>query len=472
MLLQKKIGEEYFKALQDNPALFVRAFDREPWAYQEQALNAALKRDKSGKFIHPVIILSWPRQDTKTTLSMWADLWRLYCDPDPQEIVSVANDKDQARIKLSDARRVIRSSDILHSLVDGRYGLTRSEIRLKNGNRWIIKSADSLFSRGLRPSTASFDELGWAVSRDLFDTLSAGQAAQKNPLIFVTSTVGPVKAGILWELFEQARSGNKSLYLDYRTENLNPLVSAEYLERERALLPPHVFAREHMNLWGEGSDVFCTEADWQKAIENGDPRRDSDPGPCFLFCDLGWVHDETALAVGRRDNNKRVQIVHLETFKGSQSHPVEFAAVEDRIVELSEKLSVKRARIESPQGVALSQALNLRGVSAEVLHPTAKSNQENWGALYTALKNGTVELPNDAKLRQQLLTLTIRTTQTGWKVEDVPSIHNDRAVAVAGVVYMAGEGNYARLPDDQPMQVSRWNNDRQSTRPDGWARKY
>lgn len=471
MLLEDAIGTELFKPMQDNPSLFVRAFDRVPWPYQERALNTALKRDQAGKFIHPIVVLSWPRQDTKTTLSMWADLWRLYCDPQPQEIVSLANDTDQARIKLNDARRVIRNSDILYSLIDGRFGLTRSEIRLKNGNRWIIKSADSLFSRGLRPSTASFDELGWAVSRDLFDTLSAGQAAQTNPLIFVTSTVGPIKSGILWELFEQARAGNKSIYLDYRTENLNPLVTAEYLERERAILPAHVFAREHQNLWGEGSDVFCTEEDWKQAISAGDPRRDTDSGPSYLFCDLGWVHDETALAVVKPEN-KKLKAIWLEAFKGSQSKPVQFAAVENRIVELAEKLHIKRARIESPQGVALSQSLNLRGVATEVLHPTAKSNQENWGALYTGLKNGTVELPNDAKLRQQLLTLTIRSNQSGWKVEDVPSIHNDRAVAVAGAVYTAKAGSYSPLPENQPLQVSKWEAQDRRERPLGWAKKY
>lgn len=453
--LKELIGEERYQAFWNKPSLFVKGFDRDPWSYQAEALNRALARDASGKFLKPVVVLSWPRQDTKTTLSVWADLWRLFLDPDPQEIVSVANDKEQARIKLNDARRIIRGSELLQSLIDGRHGLTRSEIRLKNGNRWLIKSADSVFSRGLRPSTVSYDELGWAVTRELFDVLSAGQAAQKNPLTFVTSTVGPLKAGVLWDLFELARAGNPSIYLDYRNENLSPLVTAEYLERERALLPPNIYAREHLNLWGEGSDVFCTEEDWQRAIANGDPRRTIDPGPSNLFCDLGWVHDETALAVAKSEDN-RVKVTALETFKGSQAHPVQFAAVERRILDLSDKLNVRKARIESPQGVAMAQNLNVSGLAAEVLHPTAKSNQENWGALYTALKNGTVDLPNDPKLRQQLLTLTIHTTQNGWKVEDVPSIHNDRAVAVAGAVAMTVLGHYSKLPEKQPLQSSRW----------------
>ena len=465
MNLETKIGAELFQPMQTNPALFVEAFDRRPWAYQSQALNKTLERDESGRFIHPITILSWPRQDTKTTLSMWIDLWRMYCDPLPQEIISVANDKDQARIKLNDARRVIRGSEILSSLIDGQYGLTRSEIRLTNGNRWIIKSAESVFSRGLRPSSASFDELGWARDAELFQVLSAGQAAQPNPLIVITSTVGPIKAGILWELFESARAGNQSIHLDYRTENLSPLVTPAYLERERAILPAHVYAREHLNLWGEGSDVYCTDDDWKRAIDAGDPRRDSDPGPCFMYVDLGWVHDPTALAIAKRENDK-IKVIHLETWKGSQSQPVQFASVENRIVELCERLNVQTVRIESPQGVALSQTLTARGVNADVVHPTAKSNQEHWGALYTALKNGSIQLPNDAKLRQQLLTLTIRTNQNGWKVEDVPSIHQDHAVAVAGACYMVQIGNVAHMMK-QETQKSKW----EVTRP-GWARQY
>src|SRR5687768_2743589 len=123
--LKDLIGEENYQAVWNKPSLFVRAFDREPWPYQEQALNNSLARDAGGKFLKSIVVLSWPRQDTKTTLSVWADLWRLYLDPDPQEIVSVANDKEQARIKLNDARRIIRKSEILHSLIDGRHGLTR-----------------------------------------------------------------------------------------------------------------------------------------------------------------------------------------------------------------------------------------------------------------------------------------------------------------------------------------------------------
>lgn len=469
MILEAQLGKEAAASLARDPVLFVKAFDRRPWQFQQTILRQALARHGNGKFKHKVVVVSMPRQNSKSTLSAWAALWRLYCDEN-QEVISVANDRSQAGIILNDARRIIRNSEVLYKALDGRWGLTKSEIHLKNGNGWMIKSADAVFSRGLRPGTICYDELGWAPDRELFDVLSAGQAAQPNPLILVTSTVGPVKAGILWELFELARAGDPSTLLIYHTENLSPLVTEEYLERERALLPPAVFSREHLNLWSEGSDVYCTEQDWQRATSDGDPRRLDDPGPAFAFVDLGWAHDETAIAAVKRNHGKTA-VLALDIFQGSQAHPVKFDAVEKKLAELAERLHIRRMVIESPQGVAMAQRLSIQGVNTQVLYPTAKSNQEHWGALYTALKSGLVMLPDDAKLRRQLLTLTIKNTPTGWKLEDVPSIHQDRARAIAGAVHLAGAGLYTPLPEDQPTQVSKWIPNPEDL-PAGWTRKY
>jgi hypothetical protein len=463
MILSKLLGEDKAAILAENPVAFVKAFDKEPWPYQADILRDALARDEAGKFRHRVAVISLPRQNGKSQLSAWAALWRFYTQPN-QEIITVANDIEQGRVILNDARRIIRNSAILYDLLDSQgvsSGLSRTEIRLKNGNRWQVKSAESVSSRGLRPSIICYDELGWAQDRDLFDTLSAGQAAQDNPLIIVTSTVGPIQAGILWELFELARAGDSTVKLIYHQDNLSPRITDEYLERERALLPPAIYAREHENRWGAGSDAFCTLADWEKAIETGSPLRTHDIGPCAAFLDLGWVHDETALAVGRKIDGKAA-ILALETWQGSQSRPVDFADVEARIRELAENLNIRRLTIESPQGIGMAQRLDIPRLAVEILHPTAISNRENWGALYKAMKAGDVNLPNDAKLRRQLLTLTIESKATGWRVVDEPSVHNDRAVAIAGAVNMLSKSTYQPLPS-QPTRPSKWLTDDSAT---------
>jgi phage terminase large subunit-like protein len=246
--IAEAIGKEKYHRMQADPVLFIKAFETlSPWYYQMDIMRHVLKRKPDGKFTYRRVVISLPRQNAKSTLSAWIALHRLYCGEGRQEIVSVANDTAQAGIILGDARRVISGSDVLYSQLDD-YGLTRGEIRLTNGNRWIIKSSESVASRGLRPSLILYDELGWASDRELYDTLSAGQAAQANPQIIVTSTVGPIKDGILWELFELAKAGDPSTLLIYETENLSPLITAEYLETQQAILPPHIYAREHMNM--------------------------------------------------------------------------------------------------------------------------------------------------------------------------------------------------------------------------------
>jgi len=276
-----------------------------------------------------------------------------------------------------------------------------------------------------------------------------------NPLTIVTSTVGPIQAGPLWELFQCAEADDEAVRLIYQTENMSPLISEEFLERQRAILPSFVYSREHENLWGEGSDAFCSIDDWDRATKES-PLRDGDVGPCAGFVDLGWTHDETALAVAKHSYGEKVtDVLHLSAFRGTQSSPVQMVAVEEKLRELISAFNVRNLEIESPQGLAMAQSL-ASATNARLLYPTAKSNQERWGLLYTLLKNGGVRLPRDAKLRRQLLTLTIKESPTGWKVVDIPSIHNDRAVAVAGAVHLARKGAGVSLDFGVDHKTSRW----------------
>jgi len=459
MIIAKALNPEHAEALAGDIVKFVRAFDRrEPWPYQQDILRQATKTDKDGKFDHRLVVISLPRQNSKSTMSAWIGLWALYCLPD-QMVVTVALDFDGAGVIFRDARHIISQSGILFSLVST---FNRNEIILKSGARWLIKSADAVSSRGLRPSVVLYDELGWEPNPDLFQTLSAAQAAQPNPLTVITSTVGPVQAGQLWDLFKLAKAGSPTIKLIYHQDNLSPLIKPEFLENQRAILPAHVYAREHENRWSSGTETFCNLGDWGRATDGPDPRRTHDPGPCFAFLDLGWTHDETALAISKAEGEKTV-ILALETWQGSQDQPLDFGSVEARIIELAANLNIQQIVIESPQGVAMAQRLDLTGLAAETVHPTSKSQRETWGALYTALKNGSVVLPNDPKLRAQLLSLTIKSSHTGWRVEETDRhLHQDRAMACAGAIKMAEQKPepFGILITDIPM--SNWKSKRRS----------
>jgi len=456
ILKKTAIGREKTEALIRDPVLFVKAFDREPWDYQADILRQVTERNDAGKFVKRIAVVSLPRQNGKSSLSAWVGLWALYC-LDNQEILSIANDTDQASIIFRDAKRIIVRSGILYGLIDR---ITQSTIELKNGNRWLVKSSDSVSSRGLRPSIICYDELGFAASPDLFQVLSAGQAARANPLTVVTSTVCGIQSGPLWNLFELARAGDPAVRLIYHRKNLSPLITSQFLEQQRAILPGPIFAREHENRWGSGSEAFSTLADWERAKGDESPLRSHNEKPAVSFLDLGWVSDESVLSVGILEDGI-VKIIAMEHWQGSQDRPVSFASIEARILELKERLNVKRLVIEAPQGVSLAQRLDAAGLATTTQHPTAKSQRELWGTFYTALKAGKVHLPDDAKLRRQLLTLSIKSTATGWRVVDDPGLHQDRALACAGVVGMCQEKPepFGIVINDIPGDVYKTNRD-------------
>lgn len=454
------VGAERYEEFQTDPVDFVRAFSDAPWEFQEDILRRALSR-KDGKFDHRFVVISLPRQNGKSTLSAWIGLYQLFCDAEEQEILSIANDTDQSRIILNDARKIIRSNSILYECLD-KQGLTQSEIRLRDGRRWQIKSSQHVSSRGLRPTCVLYDELGWASSSELFDALTASQAAQANPLFVCTSTVGPARTGPLWGLFEAAKDDDPDILLIYHEENLSPLITEEFLEGQRRKLPPTIFAREHMNQWGVGGDAFASLEAIEHAINYGPALAFTDAGPSVLFCDLGWVHDETAIAVAKwHEESGLARVIALETFKGSQAEPVQLKRVQERIIEMAGMLGVTQISIESPQGVLMSEQLKLEGLPASVSYPTSKGQMAIWGSLYSALRNGRVWLPDDHLLKQQLLSLTIKSTTTGWRVEDVASLHQDRAIACAGAIHMLGSSfgiSWAELVSEygDNKLASRW----------------
>ena len=176
-----------------------------------------------------------------------------------------------------------------------------------------------------------------------------------------------------------------------------------------------------------------------------DPRRDSDAGPCYAFIDLGWSHDESVLAITKLDPDGKVAVVALETWRGTKEHPVVLAQVRARTEKLIVDLGVVSVTIESPQGLSLQQELSTpRTCKTSILYPTALSNRERFGCLYRLTHDDRIRLPHDDLLRRQLLGMSVVSTTSGWHVEDSPSIHNDRVVAVAGAAFDATEGRPSR----------------------------
>jgi hypothetical protein len=225
-----------------------------------------------------------------------------------------------------------------------------------------------------------------------------------------------------------------SVHWFYATENLSPRITAAFLARQRRVLLPGQYAREHQNTWVDAADSFTTAADVDAAMGQGwTEQLGGDPGRRYEgYVDIGTVHDPTVIGIGHEADD-RIYIDRLVTFQGSHEQPVRLAAVETTIRDLHARFR-PQWRVESWQGVAAVQALQRGDLPVTLFTPTARTNSEEWPVLAQRLSGRTLVLPPHTRLREELLNLVYEVTATGVKVIDRGAVHQDHAVAVRGVV--------------------------------------
>jgi hypothetical protein len=222
-----------------------------------------------------------------------------------------------------------------------------------------------------------------------------------------------------------------STYFYYSSENLSPRVTAAFLARQRHVLMPGQYAREHQNQWVDSADSFTSAAEVDDAADGawvesptGEPRREYQ-----MAVDLGAVHDPTVIGVGHAEDGL-ICIDRLMTFQGSRETPVQFVDVEAALVALAAAFPPTRIVVESWQGLPVVQSLARRGWPVEVFTPTARTVADQWNTLSQALVSRRLVLPVHARLREELLNLTVEIGPAGPKVIDRGQIHQDHAVVV------------------------------------------
>jgi hypothetical protein len=228
-----------------------------------------------------------------------------------------------------------------------------------------------------------------------------------------------------------------SVFWWHSSANLSPRITTAFLERQRRLLLPGQYAREHQNQWVDGADAFASAADVDAAMAHGwAARLVAEPGwRCEAFVDIGTVHDPTVVGVGHEEDDV-VYIDALTTLQGSRDAPVQLAAVEATVRQLATAFGTQRIRVESWQGVAAVQSLQRYGLPVELYTPTAKTNSEEWPVLAQRLSARTIVLPSHARLREELLNLVYEVGPTGVRVIDRGAVHQDHAVVVRGLCAM------------------------------------
>lgn len=122
------------------------------------------------------------------------------------EIVSAANDKDQAGMVFLYISQIVSLSPKLTDLLKV-IPSTKRIVYHARGNVYRAISADAHRKHGLNPAVVIYDELAQSRSRELFDTLETAQGAQPEPLFITISTQSNDPQHPLSQMIDDALTG-------------------------------------------------------------------------------------------------------------------------------------------------------------------------------------------------------------------------------------------------------------------------
>lgn len=146
-----------------------------------------------------------PKKNGKSSLCSGLSLYLLVGDNEPgAEVYNAAADIAQASIVFGEAANMVEASPALKSRME--VVRSKKQINCPSTRSWYkALSADVKTKEGLNIHGLIFDELHAQPTREMWDTLTYGGAARRQPLFLSITTAGYDRDSICWEQHEYAR---------------------------------------------------------------------------------------------------------------------------------------------------------------------------------------------------------------------------------------------------------------------------
>ena len=350
------------------------------------------------------------------------------------------------------AKKLIAANAILAAEVT----VTSKAIVRKDGRGTlqILPARDIAGQHGKTFLFCGFDEIHPYRSHDLFEAL-APDPTRPDALTWVTSYAGIRHApGIpLYDFLQLGKRGDDLRMFfswyggDFTTDaaladaeperRANPSIAsfgADYLAQQRKRLPAHKFRRLHLNLPGapdgaafDGDRVMAAIVAGRKRLTKADVR-----GGLKAFVDMsGGSSDDAVLAIAAYDAERRVAVL-CQLMSQTGAPPFNPRDAVRKFAAALKAWGLFQVTGDAYAGQTFRRDFEDLGISYSV---STLSKSDIYDAFEPKLNAGEVELLDDGKLQEQLLTLVIR----GSKIDHQPGDHDDYANAAAGAVVLASE---------------------------------
>jgi hypothetical protein len=305
------------------------------------------------------------------------------------------------------------------------------------GARLFVESSDAASAWSRRPWLVVADEFtSWPSTPNYTKLWTAiASALPKRPdsrLLLLSMAGGPLS----WQARIWAAAQADS---DWRASSIPgpcPWWSAADVASTKALLTPAEFRRYVGCEWVETESALSAAEDVMACVRTGPavlaPKQ---PISYVAALDVGTRRDLSALAVAHAEQRTAGPVVIVDRViywrpSSGASGRVDLGDVEDACERICREYRCKLV-FDRSQAEQLTQNLARRGVrTAEFVFSQAGANRLA-KALFTALRDRSVELPDDPELISELQSARLVETGPGTvKLQNPPGTHDDLAVGV------------------------------------------
>lgn len=440
-----------------------------PAEWQAEFVRELLKLKPDGHRQHTEALLGVARKNGKTTLLAAVALVLLVLDGERGgEVIGAAGKKDQAKLMLSEAKRMVRLSSIGGTPLSEFLTVQSDSIYFPELDAvYRVISADGEREHGLNPHAVLADELHTWPDYDLWDVLTTAQGARANPLFVSITTAGAKKSGVCWDEYcrgEKVASGARNepgfLYRWYEAapglaidseeawRQANPTYpetpSPSFLKGMAAKaksnpLREYAFRRLHLNQWTNTLEKWLPQTDWDAcgalpAIPEG--------AEVVIAVDAAIKRDTFAVWavwVNPEDGSVHAQLRHFKADRDDGY--IDLLEVKAYILGLNAMYRVKALAGDPAYMTLLAQELQERGMP---WRPYAQSDEKMLVAsevLQRVVLDHRLRHGHNQVLEEHLASTAVRVGDRGVRISKGKSGgHNDSVVGLAMGLAVALEG--------------------------------
>ncbi len=415
------------KKLKRDPVLFAEVLlNFHPFPYQ-----AELLRDESKR-----IVACWGRQTGKSTTVAVKAVHRAFCNEE-QTILIASPSHRQSLLMYNRVRRLLSRSTILRRSV---VRMSRDSLTLANRSSITALPMAEERLRGYTAHMVIVDEAAFTPSRVIVEVLMPMLAATDGTLMLVGTPWG--KDHIFYRAFT---SGEWSVH--HVRSSQCPLISREFLERQRRLMTVEEYMREYDAEFVESRACYfpqdlitrCVNPALKLMVTRSELGAGVG-GEYYGGLDLGKLRDYSVLAVVERVGGKLV--LRLLRIFGLGTP---YSRVIEEVADTCKRLRLRRLAVDrSGVGEAVYEELRARIGVVDGVRFTAERKAEMLTHLKMLMEQGRLEIPCHKTLINQLHNIQYRTGWAGTPIFTHPKgKHDDAAIALALACWAAKTGAVA-----------------------------